>query len=380
MDERIKDGGGDADVCVIGGGIAGLVFARRAGRSVLMLDDAPAGDDGKSVVIGAETADALAALSALPQNSRPLRRARISFSGGGGGVVGEERTAPFAYGIDHKAVQAALRDGVQIWKTRAKSVVPTEGGGVLVTTADGRTVRAALVVVACPLSFLPPPFVTSRYAYAQSVLSLTAKIVEQADGAAAAAGIAEQRFTRMGMFVLVPRPDGDVGVIASAPASVVGELNAMSDETLSVYLSAEFNLHLQTGGRRVVYAPQLVRTRPLFANNIALLGGGATLLHPAGARSVDFGVGDALYLAAQTAAGKLPDARRRLPAHCAAAALTSALALGAHCRAAPLRLAGGGLFSLFGKPLARAIAFSAGRGGAGRGGAAFGADAGSVRQ
>ena len=342
---------------------------------MLMLDDEPAGDDGKSVVIGAETADALAALSALPQNSRPLRRARISFSGGGGAVVGEdappqgnappqgdappqgEQAAPFAYGIDHKAAQAALRDGVQIWKTRAKSVTQEDGGAV-VTADDGRTVRAALVVVACPLSFLPPPFVTSRYAYAQSVLSLTAKSGEQAADAAAA-GIAEQRFTRMGMLVLVPRPDGDAGVIASAPARIIGELNAMSDETLSTYLSAEFNLHLRTGGRRVVYSPQLVRTRPLFAGNIALLGGGATLLHPAGARSVDLGVGDALYLAAQTAAGKLPDARRRLPAHSIAAALTSALALGAHCRAAPLRLAGGGLFSLFGKPLARAIAFSA---------------------
>ena len=330
----------DSDISIIGGGIAALVFARllyhHLPSTAVQVVDAPApdgagsGGGGKTIVINQHAADTLRRLNALPENSKPIHSVAVSRRGIGGTTVGNG-SDPLGYAIAPHLVTARLREGLAMHQARVREIAPA-ADGVDFRGEDGAAWRAKLAVLACPLPALPPPFVTRRIPYRQTILSLTAR-------ADLPPGSARQRFSRRRILVLVPRAeDDDIGVIICAPNAQVGALNALSDTALSRLLSEEFELPVDVGGRRFAYVPQLSRTTPLAAPPLLLLGSGASTLHPVGAQAISLAVEDAETLAEIFANGKngaLPPAAafapygRRLNAHRRKALLTSTLALGA---------------------------------------------------
>lgn len=347
-----------SDVCVIGGGIAALVFARLLQQrqptlGITVLDaggGGGGGSDGKTIVVDHATATCLRGLDALPETSRPINQVRVSVGPLPAKTIGGGHH-PLGYAISPREVLPRLREGLRIAPAHLKSVTAEEGGARLVTR-QGDTWQARLAVIACPLDALPPPFRTRRFAYRQTVFSC------QASGALPP-GTARQRFSRRRVLVLVPRAegaesaenaeedgDGEIGVIICAANADAGSIAAMSDGALSALLSREFEMPLTVRGRRFAYTPQLARRSPLAAPPLLLLGGGATTLHPIGAQAIALAVEDAKQLAAAFDGGgnsndsdngngsaPLPTQfekyRRRIHAHRGKALLTSALALGA---------------------------------------------------
>lgn len=320
------------DICVLGGSIAGLSFARlvqarRPDCALAVLDAGSSAVAGKAIVIDRAAANCLQRLQALPSASIPINTVRVSLAGIINKSIGRNG-APLGYAIVPQQVQAALRESLPMVNA---DVARIENGAdaVLVTTAAGEQMRTRLLVVACPFA-LPPPFRTFRLPYHQSIFSLQAET-------ALPAQTAMQKFLPRRVLVLVPRAeDGETGVIICAPTRVAGALNALSDEGLSDYLSRQFDLSVRVHGRRFIYPPGLSRTSPLAHGRVALLGSGATSLHPIGAQAISLAMADAEQLAASYALPPQPSGAalagyrcRRSWAHRQKALLTSTLALAA---------------------------------------------------
>ena len=354
MDAHISD---SVDVCVIGGGIAGLAFAQLFRRqcpeySLLVLDGKDAGDDGKSVVTNPTAIQTLSELVNLKDIIHPISRVCVSFMGKANNGALKESEA-LAYSIDHQIIKKKLAAGIDIRKTRVSTVSPS----ATVTTNDEQKIQPRLLVVACGGNFLPPAFQTRKYPYHQAVLSLSATINTLPPDTA------YQRFSNNGILVLVPRHDGKAGVVICAPPSTAARLNTASDDDLSAYLSEQFDLDIRTSGKRHTYTPLLTQTRPLADANIALIGPAATTLHPVGAQSIALGIADARQLAALCTKTLLPAnlksyADKRLTAHRLTVGKTHALALGTHLRFFPFRLLGAGVSALLTRPPAKRFLLS----------------------
>lgn len=349
-------------VCVIGGGISGLVFAalhRANGGEVLVLereDIGAAKEDGKSVVVNTAAAAVLEKAGANIQDAAPLSRARIQFQNAPGGIT--INGGVLGFGIAHRAVRAQLAAGLGD-SFRApitvSSFAPEKDAKVRVCyrTADDeeKTVIAAAVVVACAPPHLPPPFVVRELDYRQAVIGFAASAHNFPRE------LAVESFTRLGIVALVPRADGKTGVIICAEAGAAGALSALPDDSLLAKINdcfgGEFGLH--TASARFVYAPKARQVSPLSADNIALLGAGATILHPAGAQGLNLGIADAACLSellrqdnSDIASAFATYRRRRAPAHGGMLAATSILAAGGYLRFAPFRLVGGAMTATLG--------------------------------
>ena len=349
----------NADVCVLGGGIVGLTFARLLQQQcpdwkITVLDGGNEGEDGTSVVVNTAIADVLRSLAALPADSRPIKRVRLSFAGGGRQYI--EDGDVLGFGIAHKTVQTALAQGVKRITYRAADISEEEES-VIIRGENGECLRARALVVTCAVPFLPPAFRFKTLNYRQTILSFAATAEDCPDADAF------QHFGENGVAVMVPRTDGNVGVILCATPAAAGNINALPDSALSTHLHKEFQLRLHPLGRRFAYCPRLVRATPLACRRIALIGQAATMLHPIGAQGLSMGVADAQHLAATLADDDIITAlqtyaRIRLSTHCKTATLTSTLALGVPLCARPFRLLGGALAAAFTLPTSQKILLS----------------------
>ena len=324
------------DIGIIGGSLAGLAFARLLQAqlpqcTISVLDDTQNAPAGKTLIIERAAADCLQQFAALPANSKAIQQVRISLAGIqrniGRNVEGQQ---PLGYSISQPLVQLALKKDLPLHNARVAALHPT-AEGVTIHTNDNSTLHARYLVIACPLPLLPPPFRSRRLAYQQSIFSLQAN-------SDLPLHTAYQYFSYRKVMVLVPRAEDDAtGVILCVPHATSGDINALSDSALSTYLSDKFKLSINVSGKRFAYHPQLLRTTPLASDNIALIGSGASTLHPIGAQAISLGIADAQVLAKLFIqhTGTPPQAalqqyhRQRVFAHRRKALLTSTLALGA---------------------------------------------------
>ena len=339
-------------ICVIGGGISGLVFAalhKSRGGEVLVLekdDIDSAAEDGKSVVINAAAAAVLRQAGANLPNAAPLSTARISFQNAPGGATfcGGVLGIGIAHREARRELAAALGDSFRAPVSVSSFTPQPDSVRVLYRAADGteEIAEAAAVVVACAAPDLPPPFVARETDYRQAIITFAAETKSFPRG------LAVESFTAIGIVALVPRTDGKTGVVVCAGERAAGALSALPDGELLTKINdcfgGEFALH--TAGERFIYAPKARRVSPLAAERVAMLGAGATILHPAGAQGLSLGIADAECLAALLRTNPPPRAfseyrRRRTRAHCTMFAATSILAAGGHLRASPFRIIGG---------------------------------------
>ena len=277
-------------VAVAGDGIVGFAAARilqdAAGDGewdITVFGDG-AGDGGKSLVVSKGVADALESLSALPANTRAISKARITF--GGGGAAGESLSDftlsdddAFYFAIDRDAVLQSLRSGVSHRRARIAAIASADDG-VTLTAEDAEEFTAGLLLITCPLPRLPAPFYARRHDYHQTILSMTASVDQWQTNSA------RQKFFARGIAVLVPRTDGAVGVVLCLAAPTANAYNAMDDSQLSKSISDLFGMTIRISGKRHAYCAELRRVNPLAAGRVALIGQGATTLHPVGAQAM----------------------------------------------------------------------------------------------
>ena len=340
-------------ICIIGGGISGLTFAalwcKNGGRALVLEKNMPSADDddGKSVVINAGSAQLLQRIGVDLHDAAPLTRLHARFENAPGGFI--LNNGILGYGIAHRDVQqqiaAGLGDGFCAPATVTSITPHNSGVHVDYRTADGvdKTAAATAALIACELPQLPPPFVARDWDYGQALISFAAAAHNFLPGDAV------ECFCRYGIIAIVPRADQQKGVIVCAKQDMAGQLSAKSDvrllECINDVFGGEFGLHSPSA--RVVYAPRGRQVSPLAAERIAVLGAGATILHPAGAQGINLGLSDAACLA--TLLNNTDDIesalaayhRRRTPVHIGMLAATSFLAAGVRCRQLPFRIGGG---------------------------------------
>ena len=204
-----------ADICIIGGNIAGLLLARRlAARlpdaAIRIFDSGVSAVAGKTIVIDRRAADSLAQLNALPSTSHPIHQVDVSVAACRHTVGGGD--TPLGYSIIPEAVMQRLRGDLTITQTRITGIATDNNYRQVTLTEDnGTQTTARLLIISCPLPSLPPPFRTRRLPYQQAIFSFAARTALPANRAC-------QRFSRRRVYVLVPRADSEeTGVIICAP-------------------------------------------------------------------------------------------------------------------------------------------------------------------
>ena len=342
----------EPDICVIGGGIAGLACAafvkqlspQTTVRILERADINAAEDDGKSVVFNDQSAKWLAEAGAWDENARPLHRVHAGFAGRSGAfdIAGE---LPLGHGASHLRVRQLLAE-----KLKNELVAPAQ----VLSCEDGKTeyqfknkkesARPTMTVFACEAPFLPSAFRAREYNYRQAAITFAAS-AQTPPG-----DCAWEQFTPRGVVALVPRADENapVGVVICAPTSRANEVSALSDEEMSQWLNNVFNnrFGLQATGKRATYAPRLRHIYPLASGATACIGAGATQLHPAGAQGLNLGIHDARAFAEcwrdakdenknKAAAVSNAYRNRRRAAHITMITATSALALMARLTSIP---------------------------------------------
>ena len=344
------------DVCVIGGGIAGLTLAallRQEGWQVAVLERAVTvpQDDGKSVVLNAAAARTVQQVGVWPAGAAELRQVFVSFAGAPGGLtVGAADGAILGYGVSHHAIRQRLMDLL------SESLIPAAAESLSWDSHTAQVdykigteverLRARVAVVAGAWAGLPSPFLGRVFDYRQVVIAFAAAAENWPQHCAF------ESFGKEGMVALVPRADKEkpVGVIVGV-AATAGRLAVLDDKSLMQVINDEFGgrfgLHSPTA--RFTYAPQARRSRPLSSGRVACVGMGATTLHPTGAQGLNLGLADANCLASLLLSAGVDRAEsalqtfagRRSMVHDAILGGTSLLALGGHLRAFPFCVAGG---------------------------------------
>ena len=298
------------DICIIGGGIAGLscaVFLRQLSpnAAVMVLERADIKaeineDDGKSVVFDAKSAKWLKSADCWDENARKITRVRAAFGDNGdndnneGGKssldIGGEG-AELGYGASHLQVRRKLAEKLQESLITPAQVQDYDNGKITYTIGKtkAKTIRTRMTIFACETPLLPPVFRACEYHYRQAALTLTAT-AKTPPGECA-----KEQFTSKGALALVPRADGKVGIVLIASSASAAAVNAMADDELSKWLDGVFGRRfgLRVVGNRAVYSPRLRHIRPLAAGREICIGAGATLLHPAGAQGLNLGIADA---------------------------------------------------------------------------------------
>lgn len=368
MTKREKEGEAvNADICIIGGGIAGLacaVFVRSMSpqSSVIVLERGEVNtddDDGKSVVFNARSAGYLMDVGCWDDNARPLHRVRAAFDGGEGAFDFGGGAAALGYGASHHKIRRNLAAKLKNELITAAQVTDYDDNNGKVSYAIGgghKIVSCQMAVFACDSPLLPSPFRARGYDYHQAAIALTATAKNPPDEKGEYCAL--EQFTDKGMVALVPRGDDKVGIIICATTASAGEVNALSDAALSAWLNKVFGggLGLALCGKRAVYAPKLRHVFPLASGRTLCIGAGATMVHPAGAQGLNMGIQDAKVfaqcwheqmsplaqkresIAATTAAlNRVCQTyrRRRRGAHIATITATSALAMAARITTAP---------------------------------------------
>lgn len=359
----------DCDVVVIGAGLVGSSAAlalHRAGRSVLLLDPAPAprqapAGDARVLVLSAASVEILTALglwAPLALHAMPIRHIRVSERGSCGALLlnatdGGLDTLGWACPADlllhtlRTAVDAALGERA-CWATRY-SGHRSNANRVEVEWQHGdetHSVRAGLLVgadghrsavrLACAIK-------TDGYDYGQH--ALIAKIVVEHP----VADTAFEHFTRAGPLAFIPCGGAQYVSVQCLPETRALTALHWDDDAYGAELERRFGARLGrihvTSARR---AHGLVRqrARQIIAPRTVLIGDAANTLHPNAAQGLNLGLRDVATLAAcvgtasdagvatllaSYAAARRPDHRRIL-------AFTDLLAQGFRSRLWPLRV------------------------------------------
>lgn len=313
------------EVLVVGGGHAGLMLGgtiARAGFRVCLVERQPraaieaATADGRSLALLAGSVAILQAVGlwqSLAAETAAIDRVEVTDVAGGGRVrydSADHGGGPFGVGVEHAALRRRLLAGFieaagsEAWLEGAIEGLRRDGAAVEATLADGRRVRAALVVGADgrgsrvrELARIP----VDRWAYGQHALTM---VLARAHG-----HTVHEWLRRGGPLATLPLPGRRTGITWVEPSEEATRLAALPPAALCAAL-AEASGGVLAGGA-IESGPAIQplgaqHARRYVAPRLALVGDAAHGVHPIHAQGFNMGIAD---VGALTEA--LTEARRR---------------------------------------------------------------------
>lgn len=320
----------DFDVVVAGAGMAGATFALAAaqgGLKVALVDPQPFSAqlaptfDGRSTAIAYSTFRMLDALG-VGAGVRPhaCRMDHILVTDGrrpgaatpspapafvrfdADEIANRTDGEPLGYMVENRHIRAALaeavgRAGVELMTPVAVTHVDVETGHAGVTLADGRRLRATLVVGAegraskvRDAAGIP----VLGWGYGQSGVVVTVRLERDHQNTA------HEYFLPGGPFAILPLTDQRASLVWTETSRRGQALKAASPEAFQAHLMrrfGEFMGNVSVEGSVFVYPLSLQLAEQLTAPRVALLGDAAHAVHPVAGQGLNMGLKDAAALA-----------------------------------------------------------------------------------
>lgn len=320
----------DADVIVAGAGLAGTTFAlaaRQAGLTPVLVDPQPfeaqlaPSFDGRATAVAFSTFRMLKALGAGARlEPHACRMDRILVTDGkrpgaastsglpaflrfDADEIGERTDGePLGYMIENRRIRAALAEtvgeaGIEVLAPASVVGVQADAVAVTVTLADGRALRAPLVVGAegrnSPVR-AAAGIDTLGWTYGQSGVVATVRL------SAPHGNVAHEYFLPGGPFAILPLTDDRASLVWTEPTRRGEALRHASDEAFAAHLARRFGDFVEVTaveGPRFVYPLALSLAERLTGVRTALIGDAAHAVHPVAGQGLNMGLKDAAALA-----------------------------------------------------------------------------------
>lgn len=317
----------DADVIVAGGGMTGLTLGlalAQSGIEVIVADAEPAdvqiapAYDGRASAIAYASFrmwEALGVAPALVPHAQPIEKILVTDGRvrGGASLLSlafdrrelDERPDGEALGVmlENRHTRAALA-GAAASQPSLKVIAPVavtghavDAGGATVSLADGRKLRAGLVVGAEGRRSTirsGAGIKTMGWAYNQTAVVCTVRHQKPHDG------VAHEYFLPSGPFAMLPLTQNRCNIVWTERPAIAETLRAMPEADFIAELRARFGDHLgalSLVGPRFAYPLSLQLAEKLVAQRMALIGDAAHGVHPIAGQGLNVGLRDVAALA-----------------------------------------------------------------------------------
>lgn len=322
--------GFDADVIVAGGGLVGPTLALaldQAGLSVIVVDASKPADtlaidfDGRAFAIAFASYRMWRALGLgdrLDETAQPIERIMVTDGGIGGGARkggpsplhlffdrGEltDQDEPLGLMLEARHVRRALDEGVRarpsirMIQPMSATAIERDAAGVTVELADGRRLRAPLLVGADGRrSFVRPAVGIRTIGWDYPVTAIVATIRHEKPHNA----VAHEYFLPRGPFAILPLKGERSNIVWAEPRAAADALLKMSEAEFLAELRLRFGDFLgalSLEGPRFGYPLSLQLAERMIDARVALAGDSAHGIHPLAGQGLNLGLKDCAALA-----------------------------------------------------------------------------------
>lgn len=320
----------DADVIVAGAGMAGATFALAAahgGLEVAVVDPAPFDQQLAPSFDGRASAIAYSSLrqwrvlglgQRLAPHASPIEHILVTDGRGAGAGAPPawpvwlrfdaeeiaERAAgePLGWMIENRRIRQALagtlaESAVRLIAPAAVAGVERDAGGATVRLADGRSLRAPLVVGAEGRASRVREAAGVEvvgWGYPRSGVVATVSLERPHQG------VAHELFMPQGPLAILPLTEQRASLVWTESHARARALHAASPEAFAAHLQRRFGDYVgkvAAHGPRFVYPLGLQLAESLVAERVALLGDAGHAIHPLAGQGLNLGLKDAAALA-----------------------------------------------------------------------------------
>lgn len=307
-----------ADVLIVGGGPVGGLTAcalAQAGLSIALVEAAdPAdlarpGTDGRSIAIALSAKrvfDGAGVWSLLADEAGPILQIRVTdgasplFLHYDHDAIGDE---PFGWIVENTTIRRAIHQRLgQLPTARVLAparivAVDRDADGVTATLADGRTIRAGLVVGADGRGSTIRRLAgigVQRFGYGQSGIVTTVAHERPHRG------IAHERFLPSGPFAILPMTGNRSSIVWTERLHLADAIVGQSDQDFLAELNSRFGDFLgkvTLAGPRFHYPLTLQLADRAIDHRLVLIGDAAHGMHPVAGQGMNMGIRDVAALA-----------------------------------------------------------------------------------
>ena len=321
----------DADVILGGGGLVGQTLALaldQAGLKVIVIDASKPAEtlapafDGRAFAIAFASYRMWRALGigdALDEVAQPIREILVTDGNVRRGpsplylhfddAEQEEKDEPLGLMLEARHVRRALdtavkaRPSIQMIQPMSVSALKRDPAGVTVNLADGRSLRAPLLVGADGRrSFVRGAVGVRTIGWDYPVTAIVATIAHEKPHE----GVAHEYFLPNGPFAILPLKGERANIVWAEPRAAAEALLAMNEEDFLSELRLRFGDflgRLSLEGPRFGYPLSLQLAERMIDERVALAGDSAHGIHPLAGQGLNLGLKDCAALAECVADG-----------------------------------------------------------------------------